>query len=76
MSKKPDVKKADAEIVTLFAVQKVPGDGWTQAFALSEYQIPADELVKHAKQISRQEPDLIQIVLNTLGRRVRETLGL
>lgn len=57
--------------VRAFVVYKEPGGEWAQSFGIQEYEIDVDLLKKNGVLVSTTQPDLMQICLNNLERKIR-----
>lgn len=67
------------EMVRLFHVVKEdlgPNGGWSQAFTVSEYDIPKSLFLKYCKCKSKSEPEMFRECLDILTRKVKVLLGL
>ena len=50
--------------------------GYAQAFGLVEVDMDKETLIKHGKVISQSEPDIAQIFMSNLEKKVRASLGI
>lgn len=63
------MSKPETKTVKLLGLSNEEG-----AYCLSEYEMTKDAFMKHAKRISRTEPDQFAILLSNITKKARELL--
>ena len=61
---------------TVIAFFKEEGEGYAAAFGLIEIEISKALLLKHGKVISKSEPDIFNVFVNNVERKLRALLGI
>ena len=72
-----DKRETDSQTVKLLGIERdTSGNGFCQAFSLSEFEIPKAIFMKHCKRITRTEPDQFAVLNMHLTKKARELLGI